>query len=133
MATRAHFDNRYGPLLATVARLGARVVGTGLALLVGAIAIGHGRLPNLLEAPPPVAIEFAALATMVAGSLIGWRNEQLGGWMVIAGWFTFASTELAVNGSLPGATILLFGVPGVLYLLSHTLRQIPYWKSRRSS
>jgi hypothetical protein len=62
---------------------------------------------------------------MMAGSLIGWRNERLGGWIVLAGWFLFAGTEFAANGSLPGGTILLFGIPGVLYLLSDTFRMFP--------
>ena len=93
-------------------------------LLVGmvlAFVVGEG-LPNVLRQPPYVAIEFVGIGLMLAGFVIGWRREAIGGATAIIGFGTFAVTELIVNQHLPAGAIWLFVVPGFLLLASSGMR-----------
>ncbi len=104
----------------------ARISGLLLVGLVVAITIGHGGSPNVFQAPPPVQIEFCGLFLGLAGFLLGWRWEGLGGIVASSGFAVFCATELIVNGKPPGGAIPLFVVPAVLFLAScgiHAVRR----------
>jgi len=102
-------------------RWAARITGLLLIGLVLLIAIGEGGPPNILAQPLPVQIEFVAMFLMLAGFLIGWRWEAVGGISALAGFLLFLEAELFVNGKPPGGAIPLFAVPSVLLLLSFGL------------
>jgi hypothetical protein len=95
--------------------------------LVIAMVIGHGGPPNVLGQPTSVQLEFAAMALMLLGLLIGWVREGIGGLLVILGLGAFNIVELAVNGRPALGAFPLFAVPGVLFLLSALLR----WKNKQ--
>jgi hypothetical protein len=101
----------------------ARVTSLLLFGLVIVIFIGHGGPPNILRQPPPVQLEFAALGLMLAGLVLGWMREGLGGLVVLLGLLAFNIVELAVNGQPALGAFPLFAVPGVLFLLSAMLRR----------
>jgi hypothetical protein len=69
--------------------------------------------------PTSTLMQGALLGVIFAGYLIGWRREQLGGWMAIAGTATLA-TLLALTQAWTSETIRLawFALPGVLYLMA---------------
>jgi hypothetical protein len=92
-----------------------------LLALVLVIVVGHGGLPNILEQPVAVQLEFAAMGVMLLGLVIGWVREFLGGLLVLAGLAAFNAVELVVNGRPALGAFPLFAVPGVLFLLSALL------------
>lgn len=104
-----------------VLRWAARITGLLLVGLVITFAVGEGP-PNVFRQPLPVTVEFIGMGLMLAGFLIGWRWEAMGGATSIAGFAIFAATELIVNRHLPGFAICLFVVPGLLFLASSGLR-----------
>jgi hypothetical protein len=109
-----------------VLRWSARISGLLLVVLVVAMTIGHGGPPNVFQAPLPVQIEFCGLFLSLAGFLVGWRREGLGGLLAATGFAIFCATELIVTGRPPGGAIPLFIVPAVLLLASrgiHALRR----------
>jgi len=60
----------------------------------------------------------AALAIVFAGYAVGWRQELVGGIVVIVGVLAFFSVVLATTGVVPQLAMLLFAAPGALYLLA---------------
>jgi len=102
-------------------RWAARISGLLLVALVAVFLVGEGGPPNILRQLSPVQLEFLAICLMLAGFLLGWRWEALGGGLAVGGFALFFGTELAVNGKPPGGAIPLFAVPGVLLLVSHGL------------
>jgi hypothetical protein len=96
--------------------------------LVIAIVIGNGGLPNVLDQPRPVQLEFAAMGLMLLGLVIGWVREGIGGLLVMLGLGAFNIVELVVNGRPALGAFPLFAVPGVLFLLSAALR----WRNEQS-
>jgi hypothetical protein len=85
--------------------------------LVIAMVIGNGGPPNVLRQPASVELEFAAMALMLLGLLIGWVHEAFGGVLVILGLAAFNVVELVVNGRPSTGAFPLFAVPGILFLL----------------
>jgi hypothetical protein len=59
-----------------------------------------------------------ALAIVFVGYAIGWRNELLGGLTAVAGTLTFFIVVAVTTATMPGLAVLLFALPGVLYLLA---------------
>ena len=59
-----------------------------------------------------------ALAIVFAGYIIGWRWELAGGLMALAGTLVFFYAVAAATLVVPGPGVLLFAVPGALYLLA---------------
>jgi hypothetical protein len=101
----------------------ARVASLLLFWLVIVIVVGHGGLPNIMDQPTPVQLEFAAMGLMLLGLAIGWVRDGLGGLLVLLGLAVFNAVELAVNSRLALGAFPLFAVPGVLFLLSAGLRR----------
>jgi hypothetical protein len=99
-----------------------RILGVLLVGLVLLFMIGEGFNPlrlNSLEIPLASAL-FIALA----GMLLVWRRELLGGTMVVAGMLAFYSINFAASGRLPGGSVFpLCFVPGILALVC-------WWKGR---
>ena len=60
----------------------------------------------------------ASLAIVFAGYAVGWRRELAGGIVVIIGILAFFGVVLSTTGGIPPLAVLLFAVPGVLYLLA---------------
>ena len=60
----------------------------------------------------------ASLAIVFAGYAVGWRRELAGGIAVIVGILAFFAVVLSTTEELPQLAVLLFAVPGVLYLLA---------------
>jgi hypothetical protein len=60
----------------------------------------------------------AALAIVFAGFIIGWRWELAGGLTALAGTLVFFYAVAAVTYAVPGPGMLLFALPGVLFLLA---------------
>jgi hypothetical protein len=87
------------------------------------IVIGHGGPPNIFRQPMSVQLEFAAMAIMLLGLVIGWVRELLGGLLVLLGLAAFNVVELAVNGCPVLGAFPLFAVPGALFLLSAVVRR----------
>ncbi len=95
----------------------ARIYGGLLAVLVLMIAIGEGP-PNPFTQPLPVAIELSGMLAMVIGCIVGWKQQGLGGLLVISGIMIFHVIEkrLWLMGAFP-----LFDLAGILFLLSWLL------------
>ena len=107
-------------------RWSARIAGLLLAGMVLMFLAGEGP-PNLFTEPPSVRVEFFALLLVLAGCLLGWRWECLGGVLGVIGYAAFVITELAVRGKLPGGATPLFAVPGALLLASYGCRRKAWW------
>ena len=60
----------------------------------------------------------ASLALMFAGYAVGWRRELAGGIAVIIGILAFVAVVLSTTAEIPQLAVLMFAVPGVLYLLA---------------
>ena len=60
----------------------------------------------------------AALTLVFAGYIIGWRWELAGGLMALAGTLVFFYAVNAAILAVPGPGILLFALPGILFLLA---------------
>ncbi len=108
-----------------ILRWSARITGLSLVGLVMLFVMGEGGLPNMLHQPPCVQIEFLAVGLMLAGFLVGWRWEGVGGILSVLGFALFFVTEISANGRPPGGLLPLFAVPGILFLLSHSRRCFP--------
>jgi hypothetical protein len=70
----------------------------------------------------PVALntygQAASLAIVFAGYAVGWRRELAGGIAVIVGMLAFFAVVLSTTAEIPQLAVLMFAVPGVLYLLA---------------
>lgn len=108
--------------MALATRWTGRVLGLAAFCFVGWFLIAHviaGEGPNPFRMS---AIELGlsvALFSAVAGMLIGWRWEVIGGLLVVAGMFLFYVIERFARGSWPtGWLMWALPLPGVLYLLA---------------
>ncbi|MEM8865152.1 MAG: hypothetical protein AAGF31_06345 [Planctomycetota bacterium] len=102
----------------TLVRWAGRLTATSLAGMLVLIAVGHGGLPDLRDAPTSVVVEFIATVVMFAGFLIGWKWELLGGVAIVLGFLAFNTTELLANGAFAGGLLPLFILPGAFYLVA---------------
>jgi hypothetical protein len=83
--------------------------------LVAHLLAGEG--PNPFRMSPRELALAVTFFTAVAGMVVGWRWETLGGVMIVDGMLLFLLLELAARGSLPGGWVLwTLPLPGVLYL-----------------
>lgn len=97
----------------------ACVTGTALVLLIAAFVIG--------DPPPPVLLldpQVWALLVMVAGFLVTWRNDLVGGVMGIAGAAMFYLMNFEKAGNFPGGWVFpLCFIPGVLAVISGLMQR----------
>ncbi len=107
-------------------RWSARITGLLLVCMVVIFAIGEG-LPKLFPQPPSVVTEFIAMFLMLVGFLAGWRWEVAGGFLAISGFAIFSVTEMIASGKPPHGALLLFVVPGVLYLATYIAAKLCYF------
>jgi hypothetical protein len=63
--------------LITVARWVARILATGVLLLVVVFAIIGGGLPPIWKQPTGVKLEFLGMLLMLAGGVVGWKRDGL--------------------------------------------------------
>ena len=111
----------------------ARATGLLLVGLALTIMVGEGGPPNVVGEPLPVQIEFMALMSMLTGFLVGWRWEFWGGTLAAVGFVVFTTTELIVNGRLPGGALPYFLIPSVLFLISFRLAHSAASKSQQDA
>lgn len=102
-----------------ILRWSARITGLLLVGLVLFFVIGYGGAPNVFRQPLATQVEIFAMVVVLAGFLVGWRWEGVGGVMAVGGCVAFLVAELAANGKPPGGALPLFAVPGILLLLSY--------------
>lgn len=105
----------------TVVRWTARTLGTLVLGLLVVLAIGEG-VPNPCTQPLSVNLLSLGLLTMVAGLLVAWRWEGIGGSLILGGLAFFVSVN---HGIRPNAVFGTFFLVGVLYLLC-------WWKTPRA-
>jgi hypothetical protein len=92
-------------------------LGTVGVLLIIVFAVGEGL--------PPIANmngSFAALAVMLAGFLLAWWNDLVGGIASLAGIAWFEALEIGANGRSAGGIFYLFFVPGAVSVLAWILK-----------
>lgn len=106
-----------------------RITGLALSGLAAVFVLGYGGLPNLLEQPVPVQIEFAGMFMMLAGFVTAWRWETFGGILATCGFAALLVTEMATNGTPPGGLIPFFAIPGVLILVGRAIN----WRQSTSA
>jgi hypothetical protein len=108
-----------------VLRWTARILATALVFLVLAIAIGEGP-PNPFNQSAKVQLEFLCMGIMLAGLVIGWKWEGLGGVMALAGVVVFHIIEgkLWINPFFG-----LFTLAGILYLVCGLLSKMTVAKT----
>ena len=96
----------------------ARMLAAFLVLLAGGVLYGFG-LPNAALVTNVELTLFLAFFVMIAGAVLGWRFERLGGILVLSAFtiFWLVNSMVTQRFSLEVA-FFLFGVVGVLYLLS---------------
>ncbi len=94
--------------------------GSGLFLVAFILFFVFGDQIDPSELSPSTGSMMAALGVSMLGMLVLWRNELIGGAMVVAGMLIFYAINLAVSGVLPGGWVLpVCFLPGILALLSH--------------
>jgi len=94
-------------------RWAARIIGAFVVLLIVAFAIGEG-VPNPLQQSIAVNLSFLALLVMLAGIVVAWKREEIGGALIIAGFGCFAAIN---RGVLMNAVFLPMLLTGLLFLL----------------
>ena len=107
----------------------ARIVGSILVLLVLAIAIGE-----MITEPPPRATGkitprdiplFIGLILMVAGIIVAWFKEGIGGLLTVGGFIIFLVAHFIFYGNIPGVPIfIIFLITGLLFIFCS-------WQSRK--
>ncbi len=86
-------------------------------------AAGQGLHPTLMSHTETLML--VALFVSLAGLVLGWRHEGLGGALSVAGMLAFYMLNYTASGRWPGGFVfpLLF-VPGLLFLAC-------WWRSGR--
>jgi len=76
------------------------------------------------EGVPPITFKSSMFPLgLMAGLLVAWRFERIGGLIALACLLAFYSLEYVGDGSLPkGSAFLLISAPGAIFLLSGYLR-----------
>lgn len=111
--------------LMTVLRWTARTMS---AISIGVIAlfiIGEGFNPTRISLPEWALFAFFPFAVVV-GLIVAWRNEWIGGTIVMGGLLGFYLTHaLLADGHLPsGWAYGMFASPGLLFLLYAMLTRL---------
>ena len=114
---------------ATVCRWLARVVGLAPLLFVAAYVAKEG-VPDLSAASSLERTLFTCMFTALAGFVVLWRWELVGGLLSVVATTAFYAVHLAGQGSLPGGAFPLFFAPGLLAIAAWRLsRPAPPYKT----
>ncbi len=98
-----------------ILRWAARILGLLLAGLVLLITTGEGIDPS--ELTLTTGLMSVAFFAAIAGMLVLWRWELIGGMMVLVGMMVFYVINFAVSGKLPSGWVFpLCFMPGILAL-----------------
>jgi hypothetical protein len=104
-------------------RWAARILGVLLVGLFFVFAVGQGINPLAMRGTE--IVQMSVLLAALTGMLVVWRQELLGGAVVLAGMLAFYVVNFAVSGHWPGGWVFpLCFVPGILALIS--------WASERA-
>ena len=111
------------PYIDLALRWTARVVGSFTVALFTIFVAGEGLHPSLLTRTEMVI--FVALFVTLAGLVVAWNHEGLGGAMSVSGLIAFYLLNFAASGRWPrGVIIPMMFIPGLLFLAS-------WWRSGR--
>jgi hypothetical protein len=99
-----------------VLRLTARLLSIASIVTILLFFVGEGFDPASVSLKEWVAFVFFPIG-VVAGMVAGWRNEGLGGSVVLESLLAFYAYSYMLNGSFPqGSAFLVFAAPGLLFL-----------------
>ncbi len=108
-----HSSKKGGKFWIATLRLLTKLLATGLAMLILAMAIGEGGPPNPFAQPFDVAVELFAMLVICLGLIIAWRWELVGGAMILLGTLVFHIVE----GTLWFNWVFgLFALTGLLFV-----------------
>lgn len=94
----------------------ARLISIMLLALVIMLAFGEG-FPSPFSLTSLEFVLFAALIIMLAGFLVAWKNEGLGGILILIGFLIFFITNYAGSNSFNlGIFFILFPVSGAMFV-----------------
>lgn len=97
----------------------ARTLAGHMVMLILALAIGHALssegLSNPFEHPLPVQLEFAGMLVILAGMIVGWKWQKIGGLLIIGGMLIF---HITAGKFWLNWVFGLFDLAGILFLLS---------------
>jgi len=102
-------------------KYGARTLSVLLTTMLAVFAIGEGVSPSRFSHAEAVLSLF--MIAIVAGGLIGWKSEKVGGIVSLTGIAGFYAADYAASGNLPRFSMLILSLlvlPGVLFLVSAT-------------
>jgi hypothetical protein len=119
---------RYVPAAANIVHRIACVLGMLAVMTFALFALGLG-LPPWAE----LNASFAALGVMIAGFLVMWWKDWLGGLVSLAGLGWFQALEIAANGHPAGGLFPLLILPGALGLLATVARYFSHRKTPLAS
>lgn len=95
----------------------ARVLSVALLILVFMMVAGEG-FPRLSETSPREVLLSVSFVAMIAGLVVGWLSELVGGLLIVFGFGAFMIVEYAATGDAGMSWVFaLFPAAGVLYLL----------------
>lgn len=98
-------------------RWSARASAIVLAASWLALVLAEG-VRTKFDVPTDLAFQAVALAIVFAGYAIGWRQELVGGVIVIVGTIAFFAVNLVTIMDAPPLAAAWFAAPGILYLLA---------------
>lgn len=96
----------------------ARVVAAAALVVLCLFAVGEG-VGTSVKTPGELAL-FACVILMMAGLIVGFRHERLGGAVALGGLVLFYLADRVFSGSWPNGPAfgVLFGLPALLFLIS---------------
>ncbi len=97
-------------------------MGTALLALIVCFAIGEG-VPNPLRGSLPEILCHVAMLSMIAGQLVAWKWEGIGGGLIVGSFVLFA---IANNG-------VRLNIVFVPWLASGMLYQVCWWRTLRTT
>ena len=101
----------------------ARTLGGLMVAVLAVFAAGEGLHPLLMSHTEMLML--VALFVALAGLVLGWRHEGLGGALSVAGMLAFYTLNYTASGKWPGGFVFPFlFVPGLLFLVC-------WWRSGR--
>jgi hypothetical protein len=97
-------------------RWAARIIGLLLILFVATIYLGEGRELKFDGLKQSESAMMVSLLGALAGLLVGWIWEGLGGLLTILGLFTFSIIGYYTEGNIL-FNIWILGIPAILFII----------------